>query len=179
MSEAGKTSVLITTHMRKLEKVFLETVILLTGHDEKKASQVTSESFFGMVQTFVDKIIKALPKPREKDKEKNKTDARRERKFGLGQKVVRREIMKGIKVGVKLKKTSGPQKVKQANSGSALAQIMSKTMVQRRKMIDSTVNFDPMNQLKFDFHDSSIQNTNIDFCTFFVDLLSCISNRLK
>jgi len=138
LSEAGKTSVLITTHMRKLEKVFLETVILLTGHDEKKASQVTSESFFGMVQTFVDKIIKALPKPREKDKEKNKTDARRERKFGLGQKVVRREIMKGIKVGVKLKKTSGPQKVKQANSGSALAQIMSKTMVQRRKMIDST-----------------------------------------
>ena len=120
--------------MRKLEKVFFEVVQFLTGHDETKAKKQKSESFFGLLNTFIESFIKAMPTPPASEAGKNKAKSRRERKFGLGKKVVRREVMAGIKVGVTLKKTLGPQKSK-SRSGSALADLMSKTMLARRKQV--------------------------------------------
>lgn len=115
----------------------METVMYLTGHDEKKSVNVTSGSFFGMVHSFLESFFKSVPAVIIQDT-KQKARTRRERKFGLGQKIVKREIMKGIKLGVKLKKTSGPQESKKMSSGSALSQIMSKTMLQRREKIGTT-----------------------------------------
>lgn len=132
---------MVNEQMRTLEQEYLETVIYLTGHDEKKSAQVTSGSFFGMVNTFVESFFTSVPTAvtREEGTEQTaQSTRRRERKFGLGKKIVKREIMEGIKLGVKLKKTSGPQPSKKMSSGSALSQIMSKTMLQRRKKIDTT-----------------------------------------
>ena len=137
---AKKASSTITTEMRKLDKDYLEAVLFLTGFDEKKASKIKSESFFNGIFTFLEKLIKAIPKVVKDENNKERRNTRKEnRKFGLGQKIVRRGIMEGVKIGVKLKKTTGPQKHKKINSGgSALAQIMSKSMKSRRgQIIDS------------------------------------------
>ena len=127
--------------MRQLDKKFIETIMYLTGDDEKAASKTTSESFFGMLNRFIEIFIKAIPVPPTSDPGKDKKRARKERKFGLGQKVIKSQVMAGIKIGVTLKKTEGPQKSKRNNSGSvnSLSDIMSKTMVARRKQVGNNV----------------------------------------
>ncbi len=122
--------------MRKLDKKFIDIIIYLTGEDEKEASKMKSETFFGMLNNFIENFIKKIPVLPTSNEGIDLRRKRKERKFGLGQKVIKREVMAGIKLGVKLKKTSGPQKSKRTNSTSnALSDIMSKTMMARRKQV--------------------------------------------
>jgi hypothetical protein len=60
--------------MRQLDKKFIETIMYLTGDDEKAASKTTSESFFGMLNRFIEIFIKAIPVPPTSDAGKDKRE---------------------------------------------------------------------------------------------------------
>jgi hypothetical protein len=62
--------------MRQLDKKFIETIMYLTGDDEKAASKTTSESFFGMLNRFIEIFIKAIPVPPTSDAGKDKKRAK-------------------------------------------------------------------------------------------------------